>query len=240
MKNARSADSRPRVVVITGCSRGLGRAMLEGFIDRGDTVAGCARNTDAIAELAAAHPEGHLFRAVDITDDRAVAEFARQVIDGVGAPDLLLNNAGIINANAPLWQVSAEEFDRVLAVNLAGVANTIRHFVPAMIDSHDSAGRDRIIVNFSSGWGRSTSPEVAPYCATKWGVEGLTAALAQELPDGIAAVALNPGIIDTDMLRTSFGSHASSYPDPKTWARKAVPFLAELSARDNGRALTAP
>ena len=158
------------------------------------------------------------------------------MINKVGAPDLLLNNAGVINANAPLWQVPAEEFARVIEVNLAGVANMIRHFVPAMIESE----REGVVVNFSSGWGRSTSPEVAPYCATKWGVEGLTSALAQELPQGMAAVALNPGIIDTDMLRSCFGSDASSYSNPQAWAESAVPFLAGLGASDNGRALTAP
>ena len=232
MKNAPYS----RTVVITGCSRGLGRAMIEGFIERGDTVIGCARNAEQIAELAAAFLDPHFFRAVDVSQNESVAEFARDVIDSVGPPDLLLNNAGVINANAPLWEVPAEEFARVIEVNLAGVANMVRHFVPAMIESD----RDGVVVNFSSGWGRSTSPEVAPYCATKWGVEGLTSALAQELPQGMAAVALSPGIIDTDMLRSCFGGDASSYPDPQSWAKTAVPFLAELSASDNGRALTAP
>jgi NAD(P)-dependent dehydrogenase (short-subunit alcohol dehydrogenase family) len=97
-----------------------------------------------------------------------------------------------------------------------------------------------VVVNFSSGWGRSTSPEVAPYCATKWGIEGLTAALAQELPAGLAAIALNPGIIDTRMLRSCFGEGASSYPTPEEWAKAAVPFLTSLGARHNGKALTVP
>lgn len=236
MKNASDSESRPRTIVITGCSRGLGRAMVEGFIERGDSVVGCARNAEQIADLSAAFPDPHRFRALDVSADGDVAEFAKDVLGSIGAPDLLLNNAGVINANAPLWQVSAEEFARVIEVNLAGVANMVRHFVPAMIE----ADRGGVIVNFSSGWGRSTSPEVAPYCATKWGVEGLTSALAQELPHGLAAVALNPGVIDTDMLRSCFGGDASSYSDPQTWAKTAVPFLAELSASDNGRALTAP
>ena len=81
-----------------------------------------------------------------------------------------------------------------------------------------------MIVNFSSGWGRSTSAEVAPYCATKWAIEGLSQALAQELPKGMACVALNPGIIDTEMLRSCFGESAASYPDAAEWAtpRRAV------------------
>ena len=95
-------------------------------------------------------------------------------------------------------------------------------------------------MNFSSGWGRSTSPEVAPYCATKWAVEGLSQAVAQETDGRVAIVALNPGIIDTDMLRSTFGDGAAGYPDARRWARRAVPFLARLGLKDNGRSLTAP
>ncbi len=111
----------------------------------------------------------------------------------------------------------------------------IRAFLPAMMERGEG-----VVVNFSSGWGRSTAPEVAPYCATKWGIEGLTSALAQELPPGLAAVALNPGVIDTRMLRSCFGENAASYPDPAHWAEMAVPFLASLSARHNGMPLTVP
>jgi NAD(P)-dependent dehydrogenase (short-subunit alcohol dehydrogenase family) len=95
-----------------------------------------------------------------------------------------------------------------------------------------------VIVNFSSGWGRSTSPKVAPYCATKWAIEGLTQALAQELPKGMAAVPLNPGIINTDMLQSCFGKSAHSYPSPADWSRTAVPFLLNLAAADNGESLS--
>ena len=227
--------SQSRVVLVTGCSRGLGRAMVEGFIARGDTVIGCARHAQSVADMSVTHPSPHFFEALDIANDQSVEEFSERAMKLCGAPDLLINNAGVINANAPLWQVPAEEFSRVIDVNLGGVANVIRHFVPAMIQRGSG-----VIVNFSSGWGRSTSPEVAPYCATKWGIEGLTQALAQELPDGLAAVALNPGIIDTDMLRSCFGGDAGSYAGPEAWAEMAVPFLAGLGEGDNGRALTAP
>jgi NAD(P)-dependent dehydrogenase (short-subunit alcohol dehydrogenase family) len=92
-----------------------------------------------------------------------------------------------------------------------------------------------VIVNLSSGWGRSVSPDVAPYCATKWAIEGLTKALAEELPKGMAAVPLNPGIIDTDMLRTCFSESASSYPKADEWAKTAGPYILDLGPRDNGR-----
>lgn len=226
---------REKIVVITGCSRGLGRAAAELLIQRGAIVAGCARSATAIEELQQRHGENHLFRAIDVTDENAVAAFCDDIVTRYRAPDLVLNNAALINASAPLWEVPAEEFDRVIDVNLKGVANVIRHLVPAMIQRGSG-----VIVNFSSGWGRSTSPEVAPYCGTKWGIEGLTAALAQELPPGLAAVALNPGIIDTEMLRSCFGDGAGAYGDAVDWAERAVPFLEKLGPGDNGGALTAP
>lgn len=210
--------------------------MVDEFIARGDTiVVGCARSEKKLAELRTQYPSPHRFHALDVCDADAVKKFALETIEQTGAPDLLINNASIINRNAPLWEISAEEFSNVTDININGVANIIRHFVPAMI-----ANNTGIIVNLSSGWGRSTSPEVAPYCATKHAIEGLTAALAQELPNGLAVVTFNPGTIDTDMLRSCYGVEASAYPEASEWAITAVPYLAKLKAKDNGRALTAP
>ena len=224
-----------KTVVITGVSRGLGRAMVEEFMTRGHSVLGCGRSPKAIEELRRRFGRPHQFDVVDVASDEQVQAWAKRLLTSHPAPDLLLNNAAIINKNAPLWQVAAEEFSAVVDVNLKGVVNVIRHFVPAMIER----GRG-VIVNFSSGWGRSTDAEVAPYCATKWAIEGLTQALAQELPSGLAAIALNPGIINTEMLQSCFGTSASAYPTPEQWAKKAVPFLLGLGPKHNGRPLTAP
>jgi NAD(P)-dependent dehydrogenase (short-subunit alcohol dehydrogenase family) len=220
-------------VWITGCTRGLGRALVEGFVADGWTVVGCGRSEGSVTALGEEFEGENLFRAVDVTDDAAVADFCREALKATGAPDLLVNNAGMINQPAPLWEVGAEEFGAVIDVNLKGVANMIRHAVPAMIERGSG-----VIVNLSSGWGRSTSPEVAPYCATKWGVEGLTEALSQELPSGLAAVALNPGVIDTDMLRQAWGDGAGAYGTAAEWGKIAVPFLQGLGVGDNGGALT--
>ena len=100
--------------------------------------------------------------------------------------------------------------------------------------------RQGIIINLSSGWGRSTSPDVAPYCATKWAIEGLSGALAQELPKGMGCIALNPGVIDTDMLRKCWGKGADLYQKPRDWAKLAVPFIENLSYQDNGKQMSAP
>lgn len=222
-----------KIVVITGATRGLGRAMAERFMEAGHTVLGCGRGHAEVARLTRKFAKPHEFSTVDVSRDEAVQDWAKRVVQEHGAPDLLINNAALVNRNAPLWKVPPDEFQRVMDVNIVGVANCIRHFVPAMV-----ARKSGVIVNFSSGWGRSTSPEVAPYCATKWAIEGMTAALAQELPSGMAAIPLNPGIINTEMLQSCFGNSAASYPSAEEWSRKAVPFLLKLGPKHNGKPLS--
>jgi NAD(P)-dependent dehydrogenase (short-subunit alcohol dehydrogenase family) len=224
-----------KIIVLTGATRGLGRAMADEFARLGHTVVGCGRSVGEIEQLRKRHRPPHDFTEVDVALDEQVEAWAGRVLESHGAPDLLLNNAGVINRNAPLWKVGAREFSAVIDVNLKGAANVIRHFVPAMIKA-----KRGVIVNFSSGWGRSTDRDVAPYCASKWGMEGLTQAFAQELPSGLAAVALNPGIINTEMLQSCFGGSASGYPAPAEWAKSAVPFLLGLGPDQNGRQLDVP
>lgn len=224
-----------KLIVLTGVTRGLGRAMTERFAALGHTVLGCGRSAGDIAALRQALGAPHEFEALDVADDAQVEAWAGRSLAAHGAPQLLINNAAVINRNGPLWKVSDIEFSEVLDANVRGVANVIRWFAPAMI-----ARRSGVIVNFSSGWGRSTSSDVAPYCASKWAIEGLTQALAQELPAGMAAVPLNPGIINTAMLQSCFGTSAASYPSPAEWAKTAVPFLLRLGPRDNGQPLSVP
>ena len=222
-------------VVITGATRGLGRAMVAEFIRQGHIVAGCGRTAQRIQGLRTEYGELHMFDVVDVTNDAEVRVWAKRAVQTGGPPDLLINNAALINRRAPLWEVPVDEFSQVVDVNLKGVMNVIRHFLPPMIRRGTG-----LVINLSSGWGRATDAEVAPYCATKWAIEGLTQALAKELPAGLAAIPLNPGIIDTEMLRSCLGPSAASYPAPDNWAREAVPFLLRLGPRDNGRPLTAP
>jgi NAD(P)-dependent dehydrogenase (short-subunit alcohol dehydrogenase family) len=224
-----------KIVLISGITRGLGRAMVDEFVQLGHTVLGCGRSRQAVEKLRQQAGQPHDFSVVDVASDEQVKAWAGRLVGSYGPPDLVLNNAGVINKNACLWEISEREFSQVIDVNLKGIANVIRHFVPEMLKL-----KRGVIVNFSSGWGRSTDAQVAPYCATKWAVEGLTQAFAQELPSTMAAVALNPGIINTAMLQSCFGGSASGYPSPAEWASGAVPFLLGLGPRDNGRQLTAP
>ena len=219
---------------LTGCTAGLGRALVAEFLKAGHTLVGCGRNEIALAHLKNEFPDGH-FLAADVANEFSVSEFCEEALAAAGPPDLVINNAATINTPAPLWEISADEFDLLMAVNVNGVANVIRHTLPSMLIAQKG-----VIVNFSSGWGRSGAPERAPYCASKWAIEGLTKALAGELPEGMAAVALSPGAVATDMLRKSMGEEAENYPTPANWATTAAPFLTALTAADNGASLTTP
>ncbi|KAH0783205.1 hypothetical protein KY290_002803 [Solanum tuberosum] len=237
----RSAGGAIRTLLITGVSRGLGKALALELAKRGHYIIGGARSQDKLnafqTELASStNPPSenkHLLMSVDVSLNSSVEEFARAVMEKKGVPDIIVNCAGTINRNNKLWEVPAEEFDSVIDTNLKGTANVLRHFIPLMLEK-----KQGVIVNMSSGWGRSGAAQVAPYCASKWAIEGLTASVAKELPPGMAAVALNPGVIYTDMLQSCFGNSASLYQTPESWAPKAANMILNLTMADNGASLS--
>ena len=220
-------------IVLTGVTRGLGRALAHEFIAAGHTVIGCGRSGDAIFDLRMEFQAPHDFSVLDVAQDTKVSIWAAKVLENDSPPDLLINNAAVMNRLAPLWEQDDREFSRLVDTNIRGVQNVIRHFVPAMVQR-----KRGVIVNFSSGWGRSVAPEVSSYCMSKWAIEGLTKALAEELPAGMAAIPLNPGVIDTDMLRSCWADGASAYPKAEAWAKVAAPFILGLGPKDNGRSLS--
>ena len=114
------------VIVITGVTRGLGRALAEECIAAGHTVVGCGRSGEGVIDLRFAHAAPHDFSVVDVTQMTKVELWADRVIGMRGAPDILVNNAALMNTPAPLWQVPQGEFDKLMAVNVGGVANVIR------------------------------------------------------------------------------------------------------------------
>ena len=224
-----------KTIVITGVTGGMGRELAAWLANEGHRVAGCGRRADRVGDLAAELGEPHDFAACDVTDDAAVGAWTARVLDRMGPPDLLINNAALINESRPLWEVPPEEFSAVVDVNVKGVYHVIRHFLPAMAERGTG-----VIVNVSSGWGRSTSPDVAPYCATKFAVEGLSSALADEIPAGLAVTAVSPGTVDTTMLRSCFGDAAGDSRTPDQWAESAGPWLLALGPEVNGRSLSTP
>jgi len=227
--------SQQKIIVLTGCTRGLGKSLVEEFIASGHRVHGSARSKALIDGLNDRHADHGSFSVVDVSEDAAVARWTQRVLAQDGPPDIVINNAAIINTPAPLWEVSADEFQQLVNINIVGVHNVIRHLSGPMIERQSG-----VIINLSSGWGRSVSPDVAPYCASKWAMEGLTKALAEELPPGMAAIPLSPGIIDTDMLRGAWGEGAAGFRKADSWAKQAAPFILGLGPEHNGQSLTTP
>lgn len=223
-------------VLLTGAGRGLGRALARRLAERGETIIGCTASTESLASLQDEFGQPHHFSLVDVSDDESVGHWAAEHCAAGRIPKWLINNAAVMNKNAVLWKVPPAEFHRLMQVNVNGVYHVIRHWLPAMLEHRTEA----LIINYSSTWGRTTSPKVAPYCASKFAVEGLTQALAQELPRGFTAVALNPGVIDTDMLRSCFGGAASMYPDAEQWSYRAIEFISQLGPKDNGQSVSVP
>ena len=187
-----------KVAVVTGASRGIGRAIAALLASEGAAVAGCARQVNRgsfLDDLDTAERACHLVAACDVRRREEVGRFRDLVLARLGAPDILVNNAGIV-ARASIETLPEKTWDDVLAANLTSMFLVIQAFLPTL----RSRGRGRII-NMASIAGRRGTPLLGAYCAAKHGVVGLTRALAKELRlDGIAVNAICPGSVDTEML----------------------------------------
>jgi NAD(P)-dependent dehydrogenase (short-subunit alcohol dehydrogenase family) len=220
-------------IVITGVAHGLGRAMTQEFIALGHQVMGCDVDCEAIAQLQQQFPE-HYFKCVDVMHDSQVKAWADEIEADHSAPDLLINNAGVMHPLASLWEIPASTVDRILDINVKGVIHVIRHLVPLMV-----AQQRGTIINISAKWGRIAAPQAALFCASKWAIEGLTQALAQELPPGMAAVTFSPTAVHTQALEIIHGvEKAKTYITPNFWASETVPVLLSIGSEMNGRSLT--
>ena len=122
-----------RRVLITGVTRGLGLAMMSKLVELGHRVVGCGRDRERLALHSSKYGAAVSLSVVDVSDWQAVDGWSKGVLREFGAPDLILNNAAIINENLPLWEVSAGDFSGIVDVNIKGVFHVIRAFAPAMI-----------------------------------------------------------------------------------------------------------
>jgi NAD(P)-dependent dehydrogenase (short-subunit alcohol dehydrogenase family) len=226
-------------VVVTGCARGLGRAMALEFARRGCRVSGTTRRAADAARLSAELGAPHRVAAVDATDAVAVAAFAAEVCEDA-APALVIANAGVINPRAPLWALASTAWSEAIEVNLTGIYTMVRAFVPSLVAA--DAGT---FVAISSGWGRSAADGLGPYCASKFGVEGLIGSLVADLAAAgsqVRAVALDPGGgINTDMLAACLPDEHHLYKGPDVWAPIAVSYiLDEIHAKRLSGSLEVP
>lgn len=190
-----STESGARVTVVTGGSRGIGRAIAQAFASLGDRVAVIARGEAGAREAAAGLPgEGHAGFACDIADPAAVDTTVRAIEEQLGPIEILVNNAGVTDDNL-LVRITDEAWDRVLDTNLKGAFNFIRAAARGMMRRR--SGR---IINITSVVGLTGNKGQANYAASKAGLIGLTKSVARELASrNVLCNAVAPGFIETEM-----------------------------------------
>jgi len=195
------APSAIGVAVVTGASRGIGRATALELAKRGLDVALVGHGSDAMEGVADdARSFGHRVRVVacDVAE-AAEVERARCAVLDLGTPLLVVNNAGVVHRGPLIEETDPADWDRVVAVNLRGPFLVSRAFLPAM--RAEKRGRFVHVASISSTLG---CPRSASYAATKWGLVGFAKSLAEELRgSGLQSIAILPGSVDTDMLAGS-------------------------------------
>jgi 3-oxoacyl-[acyl-carrier protein] reductase len=197
---AKPASNPPlhgQVAVITGAGRGIGRAISLKLAELGAHVVLCGRSRPALEQTAAAIKDaGGKTSAIqcDVTDLHAVELLARQIEDNFQRLDVLVNNAGISGPSGPLLELPPDAWEQVMNTNLRGVYYCIRALAPVMVKAR--AGH---IINIASLAGKNPVPQLAAYSASKWGLNGLTYSVAEELRvHNIRVAVVCPGSVHTD------------------------------------------
>jgi NAD(P)-dependent dehydrogenase (short-subunit alcohol dehydrogenase family) len=194
--------------LITGCSTGLGRALAEAVLARGDNAVVTARDVSRVRDLAAAHPETALALTLDVTEQAQLEKAVRRAEERFGAIDVLVNNAGY-GYRAAIEEGDDADVQRLFAANFFGAVAMIKAVLPGM-----RARRSGAIVNISSIGARMTPAGSGYYAATKAALEGMTGSLRKELaPLGITALAVEPGAFRTDFAGRSLTQSAEAIPD---------------------------
>lgn len=219
------------VAIVTGAGRGLGRAVALRFVREGARVVICSRtpkDVEAVAiEIRRAGGEVLALKA-DVSQERDVDRLVAMTLSTFSKIDVLVNNAGVLTPKAPIDRVRVTDWDTTMAVNLRGPFLCIRAVLP-----HLRRQRHGSIINISSGAGKRAAPLWGPYAVSKFGVEGLTALVAEETrADGIRANAVNPGGTRTMMRAAAYPEEdPGQLPAPEALTGLFV-YLASDASRD--------
>lgn len=218
---------RPAVALVTGASRGLGRAIALGLADIGcDVAVNYARNADAANDVVAeVRKRGRraLAAPADVSNAAAVEALVKRVTDELGAPGVVVNNAGI-GPVSPVFETGEREFDEVMAANLKSAFLVTRAVIGSM--RQQKWGRLIFLSSIAARVGGIIS---APYAASKAGIEGLMHYYAtQMLPHGVTSNAISPGFIATDMLKNAKLPPPEQMPFGRLGAPEEVALVAQL------------
>ena len=210
----------PRTWLITGSSRGLGRALAEVALAAGENVVATARNPDQLQDLVERYPDSARAVGLDVTDRAQAAAAVKSTTDAFGRLDVIVNNAGDANVNS-VEDFAEDDFRAQIETNLWGVINLTRAALPVLREQ--SSGH---ILQISSVGGRDTTAGLGPYQTAKWAVEGFSGVLAKELaPLGIHVTLIEPGGVRTDWAGASM--HVADIRDVY---RPTVGLIAEYAA----------
>ena len=191
-----------QVWLITGSARGLGRSLAEAVLQAGHKLVATARNPSQLSDLAERYGEQVQLFELDVTDPAAANAAVKRAVGTFGRLDVLVNNAGYGNVNA-IEDTTIEEFRAQIETNLFGVINVTKAAIPVMREQKSGH-----IIQFSSVGGRIGAVGRAPYSAAKWGVEGFSEVLAQEIgPLGVKVTIVEPGGFRTDFAGASTTIH---------------------------------
>ena len=186
-------DHAGRVAVITGASSGIGEATARALAADGHRVALLARRLDRIQRLAEEFGDGAIAIQTDVTDRNSLVAAARRVQDELGGADILVNNAGVMLLG-PFSAELSDDYRRMIETNLLGAITTTEVFLDQLV-----ADRGGDLVNLSSVAGRTARPGNAVYAATKWGVNGWSESLRQQLQPDVRVIVIEPGAVDTEL-----------------------------------------
>lgn len=209
-------------ILITGVSTGIGNACAARFAREGWRVVGTVRDT-------ARFPDGidgcEALEALDLAVPGDATALAQRVLDGFGCPDVVLNNAGVVQFG-PIEAIAHEELVGLYQVNVFGQLELVRALVPAMRERGSG-----VIANVTSLGGRSTFPFFAGYNSTKWALEGASEGLWHELkPFGIRVKAIEPGFVQTAIWGKALPGESGDLPGPSAYA----PFLRAMLEFERG------
>jgi len=209
------------VVLITGCSTGIGRALAEVLIDKGYIVIASARDIESIRDLRAS-----LHLSLDVTDEESIKTAVRQIIAKFNRIDILVNNAGYAIRGA-LEELSGESIKALFDVNVFGITNMIRYVIPEM-----RKARSGKIINIGSISGKFSQPINGVYCASKFAVEALSDALRLELYSyNIQSTVIEPGPVQTNFRQTASAKACVGVNNPNS--AYAFLYSAFIGLREN-------